>query len=39
LTVRGFAPLVRINFERNWSAVGIYDYRRLSVDFGLNRAF
>lgn len=38
-TVAGFAPLVRLNYERNASSVGIYDYSRRSVDFGIARAF
>jgi len=39
LSVAGFAPLVRVSFERNASSVGIYDYRRTAVDFGITRAF
>ena len=39
LTVAGFAPVFRATFERNWSSVGIYDYRRLGVEIGINRAF
>lgn len=39
LTVHGFAPLVRVEFERNWSTVGIYDYRRVAGTFGITRAF
>lgn len=38
-TVNGFAPLVRLSYERNASSVGIYDYRRTSVNFGITRAF
>ena len=39
LTVAGFAPVLRATYERNWSSVGIYDYRRLGVEIGINRAF
>jgi len=35
----GLAPLVRVAWERNRSTVGIYDYRRLSVEMGITRAF
>jgi tetratricopeptide (TPR) repeat protein len=38
-TVKGFAPVVRIGWERNLSTVGLYDYRRLSADVGITRAF
>lgn len=38
-TVAGFAPLVRLSFERNTSTVGIYDYMRRSAEFGITRAF
>ena len=37
--VKGFAPLVRVNYERNVSTVGIYDYRRFSADLAITRAF
>lgn len=39
IVVEGFAPLVRVSYERNFSTVGIYDYSRLAVDFGITRAF
>lgn len=39
LTVRGFAPLVQVGAERNWSTVGLYDYRRTTVKLGVVRAF
>jgi hypothetical protein len=39
LTVHGFAPLVRLTYERNYSTVGLYDYRRLAADIGIARAF
>lgn len=38
-TVQGFAPTVRLTFERNRSTVGLYDYKRTALDFGLTRAF
>ena len=37
--VAGCSPVVRLNFERNQSTVGIYDYRRLSGELAINRAF
>jgi tetratricopeptide (TPR) repeat protein len=37
--IAGFSPVVRVTYERNWSTVGIYDYRRVSTDFGVTRAF
>ncbi|WP_109809293.1 surface lipoprotein assembly modifier [Sphingosinithalassobacter portus] len=39
LTVRQFAPVVRVEYERNFSTVGIYDYRRVAVTLGVTRAF
>ena len=39
LTVAGFAPVVRVNYERNVSTIGIYDYSRVAVDLGVTRAF
>jgi hypothetical protein len=39
LAFAGLAPLVRIAWERNASTVGIYDYRRVSVETGITRAF
>lgn len=39
LKVHGFAPLIRISYERNFSTVGIYDYRRVATVFGITRAF
>ena len=39
LTLWGFAPLVRVGWERNASTVGLYDYHRVSADFGVTRAF
>lgn len=39
LAVAGVAPLVRVSYERNRSSVGIYDYRRISGEIGVVRAF
>lgn len=36
---KGFAPLLRVSYERNFSTVGIYDYRRVATTFGITRAF
>jgi hypothetical protein len=38
-TVAGFAPVLRARIERNDSTVGIYDYKRMAVEFGITRAF
>ena len=38
-TVHGFAPVVRLSYERNTSTVGLYDYGRFGVEFGITRAF
>lgn len=35
----GFAPVVRVSFERNASTTELYDYRRFGADFGVTRAF
>ena len=35
----GFAPLVRLNYERNRSTIAFYDYRRLRTNFVLARVF
>ncbi len=37
--VAGFSPVVRMNYERNKSTVGIYDYRSFGGDIGIARAF
>jgi tetratricopeptide (TPR) repeat protein len=37
--VAGFSPLIRVTHEDNRSTVGIYDYRRNAVDFGITRPF
>jgi len=39
LTFAGFAPNTRLVLERNWSTVGLYDYRRIAVELGVARAF
>ncbi len=39
LTWRGFAPALRISFERNQSTVGLYDYQRIVTTAGISRAF
>lgn len=39
LTYKGFAPIVRITKERNNSSLTLYDYGRLSTNFGFTRAF
>ncbi len=37
--IAGFAPVVRLSFERNLSTVGIYDYRRFAGEIAITRAF
>lgn len=32
---RGFVPLVRARYERNWSTVGLWDYSRFSGEVGV----
>ncbi|BCA60444.1 tetratricopeptide repeat protein [Sphingomonas sp. HMP6] len=39
LALLALAPVARFAYERNRSSVGIYDYRRLSVELGVTRAF
>jgi tetratricopeptide (TPR) repeat protein len=39
IQVAGFSPVARVAYERNFSTVGLYDYRRVNVDFGITRAF
>lgn len=39
LQFHGFAPLVRLEWERNRSTVGLYDYRRTAATIGITRAF
>jgi outer membrane protein len=39
IEIAGFSPVVRVSYERNISTVGIYDYHRINVDFGIARAF
>ena len=38
-TVRQFAPVARVVYERNRSTVGLYDFERTSVEVGVERAF
>ena len=37
--VAGFSPVLRVAYERNWSTVGIYDYRRIVTEAGVTRSF
>jgi hypothetical protein len=39
LQISGFAPILRLGREANASTVGIYDYKRNSVELGVTRAF
>ena len=39
LRLGSIAPIARIRFERNQSTVGLYDFSRLSGDFGITTAF
>lgn len=39
LRVGSFAPLMRLRWERNRSTIEIYDYKRLSAEFGVTSAF
>jgi tetratricopeptide (TPR) repeat protein len=39
VTLWGFAPLVRLRWERNRSTVELYDYRRRAVEIGVTTAF
>jgi hypothetical protein len=38
-TLLGFAPLVRLRWERNRSTLEVYDYRRRAVELGIASAF
>lgn len=38
-TIRGFAPIVRVSYERNFSTVPLFDYDRKTIELGINRAF
>ena len=38
-TWKGFAPVFRVNLERNQSTVGLYDYQRVVTSFGITGAF
>ena len=39
LKLAGFSPVVRLNYERNQSTVGLYAYHRLSGELALTRGF
>ena len=39
LSIGAFAPLVRLRWERNKSTIEIYDFQRLSAEFGITSAF
>ncbi len=39
LTVGSFAPLLRVKYEHNWSTVELYDFDRISGEFGIVAAF
>ncbi|WP_084583554.1 surface lipoprotein assembly modifier [Sphingomonas azotifigens] len=39
LQLHGFAPVLRLDWERNHSTVGIYTYTRKAATIGLTRAF
>lgn len=39
LQIRGFAPVLRVSYERNFSSVGICDYRRVATTLGITLAF
>jgi outer membrane protein len=39
LQLKGFAPVVRVEYERNDSSVGLYEYKRIASSFGITRAF
>ncbi len=38
-TWRGFAPVLRLKYERNQSTVELYDYSRVVTSFGITGAF
>lgn len=39
LEVGTFAPILGLSYERNWSSIEIYDYRRLAAKVGVTAAF
>jgi outer membrane protein len=39
IKIAGFAPVLRLNYDRNISTVGIYDYSRFAGELGITRAF
>jgi hypothetical protein len=38
LKVHGFAPIVKLEYERNFSTIELYDYRRVAATFGITAA-
>lgn len=39
IRIGAFSPLARVKWERNRSSIEIYDYKRISAEFGLSSAF
>jgi hypothetical protein len=39
LKVHGFAPIVSVQYERNFSTVELYDYRRIAANVGITAAY
>jgi len=39
IEVAGFSPVLRFSYERNFSSIALFDYRRATVDVGITRAF
>ena len=39
IKLAGFFPVARLNYARNPSSAGIYDYQRLSGELALHRSF
>ncbi len=37
--IAGFAPVVRLNYERNKSSIALYDFGRFAGELGVTRAF
>lgn len=38
LKVHGFAPTVKVEYERNFSTIELYDYQRIAASFGVTAA-
>lgn len=38
-SVHGFSPTARLGYERNWSTVSVYAYRRTYAELGVSRSF